>query len=139
VPNLNLWRLMPDALWEELHGPDAQAARGHGADPLTSVTLHLTPELIRHDLIAQATRLTAFGLPTSGQFASVTYKGAPVELPLDVTDVAANGIGSGDPARASAAIGAAMVDWLTDYVGDFLSYFRRCDPADCSATPVPEA
>ncbi|GAA0298367.1 creatininase family protein [Sphingomonas oligophenolica] len=139
VPNLNLWRLMPDALWDDLHGPDAQGARGHGADPLTSVTLHLTPDLIRHDLMAQSERLMAFGLATSGQFASVSYKGAPVDLPLDVTDVAPNGIGSGNPSRASAPIGAAMTDWLTRHVADFLGYFRTCDPADWNAAPVPPA
>lgn len=139
VPNLNLWRLMPDTLWAELHGVDAQAARGHGADPLTSVTMHLTPDLIRHDLMARPDRRAAFGLATSGQFASVDYKGAPVELPLDVTDVAANGIGSGDPARASAPIGAAMTEWLARYVADFLDYFRACDPADWNAAPVPAA
>lgn len=139
VPNLNLWRLMPDTLWAELHGADAQAARGHGADPLTSVTLHLTPDLIRHDLLEQPDRRTAFGLPTGGQFGGVTYKGAPVDLPLDVTDVAANGVGSGDPALASAAIGAAMTDWLIGHVADFLGYFRACDPADWNAAPVPAA
>lgn len=136
VPSLNLWRLLPDALWEDLHGPDAPSARGHGADPLTSVTMHLTPGLIRSDLMAQCARRTVFGLPASGLFSGVVYRGAPVDLPLDVTDVTANGIGSGDPGRASADIGAAMVDWLTDYVGDFLGYFRTCDPTDWTAPPV---
>ncbi|MFC3581465.1 creatininase family protein [Sphingomonas hylomeconis] len=136
VPNLNLWRLAPDAVWQRLHGENAAAARGHGADPLTSVTMHLTPDLIRADRIAPAARRTAFGLPTQGQFASVMFGSAPVELPLDVTDVAANGVGNGDARFASAAIGAELVEWTTDHVASFLRHFRRCDPTDPAAAPA---
>lgn len=135
VPNLNLWRLAPDSLWQTLHGDNAVAARGHGADPLTSVTLHLTPGLVRDDLIAPAERRTAFGLPTLGQFSGVSFAGAPVDLPLDVRDVAPNGVGSGDARHASAEIGAEMVEWTTAHVAAFLRHFRGCDPADPAVAP----
>jgi creatinine amidohydrolase len=130
VPNLNLWRLAPNTLWQQLHGENAGSARGHGADPLTSLTMHLTPDLIRADRIAAADRRTAFGLPTQGQFAGVTFDGAPVDLPLDVTDVAAEGVGSGDARHATAEIGAELFEWTTDHVARFLRHFRSCDPAN---------
>lgn len=136
VPNLNLWRLSPDSLWQRLYGANAGAARGHGADPLTSVMLHLTPDLVRTDLIAPADRRMAFGLPTHGQFSGVTFDGAPVDLPLDVTDVASNGVGSGDASHASAAIGAEIVGWTTDHVARFLRHFRSYDPASPAAAPA---
>jgi creatinine amidohydrolase len=135
VPNLNLWRLMPDARWNALYGDGAARARGHGADPLTSVMMHLTPDLVRPELIDATERRTAFGLPTQGQFSSVMFDGAPVDLPLDVTDVASNGVGSGDATLASAAIGGEIVDWTTNHVARFLRHFRSCDPADPATGP----
>lgn len=128
VPTLNLWRLMPDSLWRELHGSNAAAARGHGADPLTSLMLHFTPDLVRRDLIARADRSEAFGMPTQSHFSGIDFAGAPVDLPLDVTEVASNGIGSGDAGLASAEIGLAMADWTTAHVAAFLRHWRTSDP-----------
>lgn len=128
VPNLNLWRLIPDDHWRKLHGENADRARGHGADPLTSVGLHLTPGLMRPDLAAPADRQSIFGLPTTGRFSGVRLQAAEIELPLDVTEVAPNGVGEGDPSLASAQVGAEITTWLTRYLGDFLRYFRLCDP-----------
>lgn len=135
VPNLNLWRLMPEAIWRELHGEQATGARGHGADPLTSLMLYLTPELVRTDLIEPASRKTAFGLPTQTHFAGADFHGAPIDMPLDVTEVADNGVGSGDARLASAEIGAAMAEWTTARVADFLRHWRRCDPRDPAVAP----
>lgn len=135
IPNLNLWRLMPEALWRDLHGAQAGAARGHGADPLTSLMLHYTPELVRPDLIEPAMRHDAFGLPTQAQFAGVDFQGAPVDLPLDVTEVAENGVGSGDANLARAEIGAAIAEWTIAHVAAFLHHWRGCDPRDPAAHP----
>jgi len=136
VPNMNLWRLMPDDHWRKLHGDNVDRARGHGADPLTSVGLHLTPELMRPDLAAVADRQSVFGLPTTGRFSGVRLQGAEIELPLDVSEVAPNGVGEGDPSLASAFIGAEITNWLTRYVCDFLRYFRLCDPENPSRSTV---
>ncbi|PKP89877.1 MAG: creatininase [Alphaproteobacteria bacterium HGW-Alphaproteobacteria-16] len=128
VPSINLWRMLPDSLWRDLHGDNTAAARGHGADPVTSVGLHLTPELMRMEAAEPAARAQAFGLPTTGMFAGVAFAGAEVQLPLDVTEVAANGVGQGDPVHSSAEIGRAMTQHLIGAVADFITHFRACDP-----------
>ncbi|MCG8543406.1 MAG: creatininase family protein, partial [Alphaproteobacteria bacterium] len=51
IPCLNVWRLLTPEKWEELHPGVGAKALGHGGDPLTSVYLHLFPELVRTDLI----------------------------------------------------------------------------------------
>ena len=129
IASLNLWRMIPDSLWDEVHGAGSARARGHGADPVTSVGLHLTPELMRMDAARPAMRSKVFGLPSTSQFAGVTFDGVEVALPLDVTEVAANGVGAGDPTLASAAAGARFTDWIVGAVADFIAHFRRCDPA----------
>ncbi|ESQ85077.1 hypothetical protein AEAC466_05045 [Asticcacaulis sp. AC466] len=128
VPNLNLWRLMPDAVWQDIHGANAAKARGHGADPLTSVAMHLTPDLMRPDLLGTADRKTAFGLPITGQFSNLLFQGSQIDVPLDVTQVAPDGVGGGDARLSTAAAGAAMTEWLTAYVAEFLTHFKSCDP-----------
>jgi creatinine amidohydrolase len=130
VPNLNLWRLMPDNVWSHIHGANAPKVRGHGADPLTSVAMHLTPDLMRPDLLQMAERKTAFGLPITGQFSNLMFQGAAIDVPLDVTQVAPDGVGSGDARLSTATAGAAMTEWLTAYVADFLEHFKACDPRD---------
>src|SRR3546814_17883803 len=77
--------------------------RGHGADPVTSVGLHLTPELMRMGAARPAMRSKVFGLPSTSQFAGVTFDGVDVALPLVVTAVASNGVGQGVPTLPSAA------------------------------------
>lgn len=133
IPNLNLWRLMPETQWRAVHGPQASAARGHGADPLTSLMLHYTPELVRQELIEPAARKEVFGLPAQAQFGGLDFAGAPVDLPLDVTEIAPNGIGGGDASLARAEIGAAIAEWTIAQVAAFLCHWRGCDPRDPAA------
>jgi creatinine amidohydrolase len=135
IPALHLWRLMPPSVWTRLHGANAAAARGHGADPLTSIGRYLQPELMRDDLAASAMPRGAFGLPAAG-LDSVAFEGVPIALPLDVTDVTANGVVSGDPSLGSAAIGAEMVEWITAFAARFITHFRACDPRDFGKAPV---
>jgi len=125
IPCLNLWRLIPPALWRELH-PDG-GAQGHGADPLTSVYLHLFPELMRMDLAAPAPPPGALlGLPTGGLNA-VRFRDQDVNLAVDVTDHTANGVTSGDPARASAEIGGRITEFLVDYLSAFVLHMKGVD------------
>lgn len=104
---------------------------------MTSVGLHLTPELMRMSAARPAMRSNAFGLPATGQFAGVTFGGFEVALPLDVTEVASNGVGQGDPTLASAAAGARFSDWIVGAVADFIAHFRCCDPARPHLGPQP--
>ncbi|HEY9348145.1 MAG TPA: creatininase family protein, partial [Inquilinus sp.] len=123
VAALNIWRLIPPELWRELHGDKAGQARGHGGDPLTSVYLHLFPELMRPDLVRPATPSQAFGLPTDG-VAAVSFEGLPVQMPLDVTEVNPDGMLGGDPTLADAAIGARIVEHIVGFTARFVAHFR---------------
>jgi creatinine amidohydrolase len=126
VPCINLWRSIPPALWREMDG-DAPN-RGHGADPLTSVYLHLFPELMRMDL-AEPARAAGelLGLPTTG-LAAVRFQGQEINLAVDVTDHTANGITAGDPKRASAAKGARITAHLVDHLVAFAQHMKAADP-----------
>src|SRR3546814_11191502 len=95
IASLNLWRMIPDSRWDEVHGAGSARARGHGADPVTSVGLHLTPELMRMGAARPALRSKVFGLPSPTQFAGVNFEGFEVALPHEVTEVDSNGCGSG--------------------------------------------
>lgn len=126
IPLINLWQSIPDALWKELHGPSVTAARGHGGDPLTSIYLHLFPELMRMDLAKPATRANAFGLPTGG-VNNIQFEGMPVHMPLNCHEVNADGMLGGDPSLASAEKGERMVAHLTAFCARFVEHMRGCD------------
>lgn len=128
IPCINLWRLMTPALWRELHGDFAGAAFAHGGDPLTSVSLHLVPELMRMDLITkEETKGTMLGLPTVG-LAGVRFRDVEVAVPVDITDRCGNGIAGGDPSRSNAKIGRKITDYLVDYCTAFIRHFATIDP-----------
>lgn len=132
VPSLNLWRLFPDEVWSQAHGDHAPHARGHGADPVTSVAMHLTPHLVQKDDFERTPRQYAFDLPIVGQFTAIRYKGADIDVPLDVCEVALDGIGGGDPRLCNAAAGKVFTDWLVTYLADFLTFYKTCDPTNPS-------
>ncbi|SMF72214.1 creatinine amidohydrolase [Xaviernesmea oryzae] len=132
VPFINLWQSIPDALWKELHGPSVAAARGHGGDPLTSIYLHLFPELMRMDLARPSVRAKTFGLPTGG-VNNVQFEGMPVHVPLDCHEVNADGMLGGDPSLASAEKGAKMVEHLVGFCARFVEHMRRCDMRSVTA------
>jgi creatinine amidohydrolase len=136
VASLNAWQLMTPEVWKRLHGDKAAQARGHGADPLTSIYHHFLPELLRPDLLEPAAVLSPLGLPPAG-LGAVSFDGAPVNLPVDITELTANGVASGTAAFSSAEIGAQMVDWIVDYTTRFIAHFRLCDPRNLAAGPRP--
>ncbi len=113
VPSLYLWRvgygMLPSIL-----GPDvARRAAGHGADPLTSVAMHLFPELVRTDLVPGPTPAPAVeGMIVSG-FGTATFEGVELNVPFEVEQIAPNGVFSGDPRLSSPETGAQLVERLT--------------------------
>ena len=128
IPCLNVWRLIPNEKWEEFHPGIGTKAFGHGGDPLTSVYLHLFPELVRKDLIqkANATFGDLLGLPTAGLNA-VKFKGVDINLAVNITDRCDNGIAGGDPTLSSAETGEKIADYIVDFTVDFLKHFRDVD------------
>lgn len=127
VPSMNIWQMVPQDLWRTLHGDAAGRARGHGGDPITSVALHLTPELMRPDLIRPTTAGRALGLPTTG-VSGVSFEGVPIALPLQVSEVNEDGMLGGDPTLSSAATGAAITRHIVEVSARFIRHFRGCDP-----------
>lgn len=135
VASIDLWRSIPDRVWSEIHGADAGRARGHGGDPITSVSQHLHPELMRPDLIKPATRSQAFGLPATGP-AGISFEGLQVNLPLDAEEVNPDGMLGGDATLASAQAGQIIIEHLTGYCARFVAHLRTCDPRTLEAAPT---
>ena len=136
VASIDLWRSIPDSVWRDLHGDAAPRARGHGGDPITSVCMHLFPDLMRLDLATPSTGGRAFGLPTAGA-AGVAFEGATVNLPLDADEVNPDGMMGGDPGLSSPEIGRAIFDHLTTHCARFVSHFAACNPRDPAAPATP--
>ncbi len=129
VASVDLWRAIPDSLWAEVHGDKAAAARGHGGDPVTSVAMHLFPDLMRPDLTRPATRHQAMRLPISGP-TGVRFEGVPVNLPLNADEVNPDGMMGGDATLASAEAGRVILDHLTGVCARLVAHLQSCDPRD---------
>lgn len=138
VPSINLWQSIPDALWTELHGARVGQARGHGGDPITSVYMHLFPNLLRPDLARPSSRAQAFGL-ASGGVGNVRFEGMPINVPLNCDEVNPDGMLGGDPTLASAEIGRRIVEHLTGFCARFVQHMRGCDMRDVSVGSPGEA
>ncbi|MCJ8138941.1 creatininase family protein [Falsirhodobacter halotolerans] len=126
VASLDLWRAIPDGVWGRVHGDDAARARGHGADPVTSVAMHLLPDAVRPDLIRPSGSATAFGLPAAVN--GVRFGDVHVHLPLNAHEVNADGMLGGDATLASAAKGEEIVAHLTALGADLVRHLAHVDP-----------
>jgi creatinine amidohydrolase len=114
VPSLYLWRVGYALLPAILGADAARRASGHGADPLTSVAMHLFPDLMRRDLIPDPTPPPeVMGMTVSG-FGTATFDGIELAVPLEVDQIAPNGVFGGDPRLSSPETGAALVDRLAE-------------------------
>lgn len=126
LPSLYLWRIGYGLLPGILGGPEkAAAVAGHGADPLTSIGLHLFPELIRKDLIPAGKPLKkdpVLGLPFTG-LGTASFEGHEVAMPNEYDDVYNLGVAKGDPKLCSAETGAALTEKLTDICARFIAHF----------------
>ena len=129
VPCINLWRSVPDALWDEIDPEMGRRAFAHGGDPVTSVYRHLFPDLMRMDAIGSPDRdRKLIDLPTAG-LAGVRFEGIEVGLAVNVDDHCGDGIAGGDPTRSTPEKGAAIADHLVTFCTDFVAHFRSVDPA----------
>jgi len=128
VPWLNLWRLLTPAQIKALYGDASVRSQGHGGDPITSMFLHLFPDLVRSDLVAAPQPWKKFlGLQTRSG-ASVDFRGVAISLPLGITDMSVNGNLSGDASCASAELGARTTAHIVDLASAFVEHFKTCDP-----------
>lgn len=135
IPSLYLWRIGYGLLPAILGAETAKHAAGHGADPLTSVAMHLFPALMRPDLTpGPAPTGEVIGLPTT-TFGVARFEGAEIALPVEYDAVAPNGVLNGDPRLCSAETGAALVEQLTELGARFVSHYAS--HAEWPAFPLP--
>ncbi|KAA2211829.1 creatininase family protein [Teichococcus oryzae] len=131
IPSLYLWRI-GYGLLPGIVGPDkARAVSGHGADPLTSIGLHLFPELIRKDLVPEGRALkpnAQLGIPHTA-LGLGAFEGAEVGLPVEYDEIYNDGVAGGDPRLCSAETGAALVEKLTDLCARFIRHYDERVPA----------
>lgn len=131
LPSLYLWRIAY-ALLPGLVGADhAARSSGHGADPLTSLGLHLMPELMRKDLIPTAKPLKRdpeLGLQFTG-LGTASFDGAEVGMPHEYDVTYNEGVAKGDPRLSSAETGRILTEKLVDITARFAAHFAARTPA----------
>ena len=94
---------------------------------MTSMYLHLFPELTRMDLTEPSQRKDVLGLPTAG-LNSIKFRGVNVHIPLAVNDISSNGVIGGDASKSSPEIGKKIIDYVVDLAVDFVRYFKEVNP-----------
>lgn len=132
LPSLYLWRIGYGLLPGILGGADkAAAVAGHGADPLTSIGLHLFPELIRKDFIPEGKPLKkdpVLDLQFTG-LGTASFEGHEVAMPNEYDEVYNLGVAKGDPRLCSAETGVALTEKLTEICARFVAHFASKVPA----------
>jgi creatinine amidohydrolase len=123
IPSLYLWR-MAYALLPEIRGKEEAAkVAGHGADPLTSVAMHLFPEKLRADQVPDGPiARKVLDLPVSN-FGTVKFEGIEVAVPVELEQLAPNGVMNADPRLCSAAVGEKIVARLTQIGAAFVAHY----------------
>lgn len=131
LPSLYLWRIAYGLLPGIIGAEKAAAVSGHGADPLTSLGLHLFPELIRTDLIPAAKPLKRdplLDIPFTG-LGTASFEGIEVNMPNAYDEVYHDGVAKGDPTLSSAETGAALTEKLTELCTRFVLHYAEKVPA----------
>lgn len=125
IPSLYLWRIAYGMLPSIVGAEKSAAVSGHGADPLTSLGLHLFPELLRKDMIPAPLPLkrnAALDLPYTA-LGAASFKGAEIGMPTEYDDVYNKGVAKGDPNLSSAETGAALTEKLVTLCAEFAVHF----------------
>jgi creatinine amidohydrolase len=101
IPNIYLWRVAQSLLADVVGEEKARKMSGHGADVLTSLAMHFFPDRVREDLIpGPSDRAEVMGLPVTG-LATVGFEGIHISVPLEIAELAPNGVAAGDPRLCS--------------------------------------
>ena len=130
LPSLYLWRIGYGLLPKIVGADGAAKVSGHGADPLTSLGLHLFPELMRPDLVPEAKALKSdpvLGLPFTA-LGVASFEGAEVAMPNAYDEVYNQGVAKGDPRLSSAGTGAQLAEQLTEITARFIQHFASKVP-----------
>ena len=125
IPSLYLWRIGYALLPQIVGAEKSKLTASHGADPLTSVAMHLFPDLIRADMVPAARplkRSAVLDIPFTAN-GTASFEGAEIGMPIEYDEVYTLGVGRGDPRLASAETGAAMVEKLTEITARFVLHY----------------
>ena len=123
IPSLYLWRIGYALLPKILGAEKAKQAAGHGADPLTSVAMHLFPSLLRPDLVPDPTPLQRVRGLEAVSFGNARFEGAEVQIPVEYDEIAPDAVRGGDPRLCSAETGAKLVEQLTETGARFIAHW----------------
>ncbi len=129
VPCLYLWRVAAAELPKLVGEARARASQGHGADPLTSLCLHLFPDRVRGDLVRPprgGPPPRALGLPFRG-FGAVDFGGAEVTVPLGYEAVAPEAVSEADARLASAETGRKLAERLVGIGAGLVAQLGRAE------------
>lgn len=127
LPSLYVWRIAYTQLVGIIGSEAAAKVGGHGADPLTSLGLHLFPELARSDLLPEPKpikRDPLLGLPFTC-LGTATFEGAEIAMPHGYDETYTLGVAKGDPRLSSAETGAALTEKLVDICARFAIHFGK--------------
>jgi creatinine amidohydrolase len=123
IPNIYLWRIAGRLLADIVGEEKARQTYGHGADVLTSLAMHFLPDQIRWDMIpGPSERLEVMGLPVTG-LATVDFEGVNISVPLEISELAPNGVAAGDPRLCTAETGAALAEKLVELGARFVRHY----------------
>jgi creatinine amidohydrolase len=87
--------------------------------------MHFFPELVRHDLIPEPRPLpSVLGMPVTG-FPTASFEGSEIGIPVELDEMAPNGVRAGDPRLCSAETGAALAEELTEIGARFVRHFAE--------------
>lgn len=90
VPSVNIWSAIDDAVWDQIHPDLGPRAKGHGTEPMGSLSAHLYPA---DCLDNGADPATETGKPLGLTFKSMhqgQFENLSVELPIYVEDISPN-------------------------------------------------
>jgi creatinine amidohydrolase len=125
IPSFYLWRIGYGLLPGIVGAEQARAASGHGADPLTSVAMHLFPALMRPDLVpAPAGPAPIMGLSVTG-LGTARFEEAEIQIPIEFNEAAPGGALNADARLSSADTGAALVERLTELGARFVRHYAK--------------
>ena len=130
IPSLYLWRIAYGIIPQVAPAGQGTKSSGHGADPLTSIGMHLFPELIREDLIPAAKPLkreTKLDLSFTA-LGTGSFEGAEIGLPHEYDEVYNLGVGTGDPKLCNAETGEKLTERLVDICARFAAHFAAKVP-----------
>ena len=125
IPNIYLWRVAQSLLVDVVGEEKARKTSGHGADVLTSLAMHFFPERVREDLIPGPSESPkVLGLPVTG-LATIAFDGMNISVPLEIAELAPNGVAAGDPRLCSPATGSALAEKLVELGARFVRHYAE--------------